>query len=40
MLEEKVMIIIGERIDSSRKPMASAIERGDADFIKKEALFL
>ncbi len=32
------MIIIGERIDSSRKPMASAIERGDADFIKKEAL--
>jgi len=32
------MLIIGERINSSRKPIANAIASGDADLIKKEAL--
>ena len=32
------MIIIGERINSSRKRIAEAIEKRDADFIKNEAV--
>jgi 5-methyltetrahydrofolate--homocysteine methyltransferase len=32
------MIIIGERINSSRKKIAAAIERKNADFIKNEAI--
>jgi cobalamin-dependent methionine synthase I len=32
------MLIVGERINASRKPIAAAIEANDADFIKKEAL--
>jgi len=32
------MLIIGERINSSRKPIAQAIEAHDADFIQKEAI--
>ncbi len=32
------MLIIGERINSSRKPVANAIAAGDADFIRNEAV--
>lgn len=32
------MIIIGERINSSRKKIAEAIEKKDAEFIQKEAI--
>ena len=32
------MIIIGERINSSRKKIAEAIEKKDAEFIQKEAM--
>jgi 5-methyltetrahydrofolate corrinoid/iron sulfur protein methyltransferase len=32
------MIIIGERINSSRKPIAQAIASNDADFIQNEAM--
>ncbi len=32
------MIIIGERINSSRKTIAQAIERRDSTFIRKEAI--
>ena len=31
------MIIIGERINTSRKPIRQAVEKRDADFIKAEA---
>jgi len=32
------MVILGERINSSRKKIAAAIEKRDADFIKNEAV--
>jgi 5-methyltetrahydrofolate--homocysteine methyltransferase len=31
------MLIIGERINSSRKPIAKAVESGDKEFIQREA---
>lgn len=30
------MLIIGERINSSRQPISQAIERHDEEFIRKE----
>jgi cobalamin-dependent methionine synthase I len=36
-LREELMVIIGERINSSRKPIAEAIRSKDLDFIQAEA---